>query len=41
MYEMALAEKMPVQGFHFPFPGLVYVEKDGAGYRLVPTVATI
>jgi glyoxylase-like metal-dependent hydrolase (beta-lactamase superfamily II) len=41
MYEMALAEKMPVQGFHFPFPGLVYVEKDGTGYRLVPTVATI
>ena len=25
-----------VQGFHYPFPALAYVEKDGAGYRLAP-----
>jgi hypothetical protein len=27
---------MPVQGFHYPFPALGQVEKDGNGYRLVP-----
>jgi glyoxylase-like metal-dependent hydrolase (beta-lactamase superfamily II) len=36
-YDMASAEKTQVVGFHFPFPCLGQVEKDGAGYRLVPT----
>jgi glyoxylase-like metal-dependent hydrolase (beta-lactamase superfamily II) len=36
LYDMAAADKMPIQGFHFPFPALGYIEKDGAGYRLVP-----
>lgn len=36
LYDMAAADKMLVQGFHFPFPALGYVEKDGTGYRLVP-----
>ena len=36
-YDMAAAEKALIAGFHFPFPGLGHVEKDGAGYRLVPT----
>jgi glyoxylase-like metal-dependent hydrolase (beta-lactamase superfamily II) len=36
LYDMAATEKMLVQGFHFPFPSLGYVEKDGSGYRLVP-----
>jgi glyoxylase-like metal-dependent hydrolase (beta-lactamase superfamily II) len=35
-YDMAAAEKALVLGFHFPFPSAGYVEKDGAGYRLVP-----
>jgi glyoxylase-like metal-dependent hydrolase (beta-lactamase superfamily II) len=35
-YDMAAAEKALVVGFHFSFPSLGYVEKDGAGYRLVP-----
>jgi glyoxylase-like metal-dependent hydrolase (beta-lactamase superfamily II) len=35
-YDMAAAEKALIAGFHFPFPSLGYVEKDGAGYRLVP-----
>src|ERR1700754_4615479 len=35
-YEMLVAEKMRVQGFHYPFPGLGNVVKDGNGYRLVP-----
>jgi glyoxylase-like metal-dependent hydrolase (beta-lactamase superfamily II) len=35
-YDMAAAEKALVVGFHFSFPSLGYVEKDGTGYRLVP-----
>ena len=34
-YEMALSEKMPIIGYHFPFPAAGYVEKDGNGYRLI------
>ena len=33
---MVSAEKAVVVGFHFPFPSIGYVEKDGANYRLVP-----
>jgi glyoxylase-like metal-dependent hydrolase (beta-lactamase superfamily II) len=35
-YDMLVADKMRVQGFHYPFPGLGNVVKDGSGYRLVP-----
>ena len=35
-YDMASAEKATVIGFHFPFPAIGHVEKDGNGYRLVP-----
>src|SRR5262245_59858147 len=35
-YDMASAEKALVVGFHFNFPSLGYVERDGAKYRLVP-----
>ena len=35
-HDMAAAEKALVVGFHFSFPSLGYVEKDGAGYRLIP-----
>jgi glyoxylase-like metal-dependent hydrolase (beta-lactamase superfamily II) len=35
-YDMLVAEKMRVQGFHYPFPGLGNVVKDGNGYRLIP-----
>jgi glyoxylase-like metal-dependent hydrolase (beta-lactamase superfamily II) len=35
-YDMAAAEKALVAGFHFAFPSLGHVEKDGAGYRLTP-----
>ena len=31
-----LDEKALVVGFHFTFPSVGYVEKDGSGYRLVP-----
>jgi hypothetical protein len=33
---MASAEKATVVGFHFQFPSIGHVEKDGAGYRLIP-----
>ncbi len=36
VYDMAAAEKMFIAGYHFPFPGLGWVEKAGTGYRLVP-----
>jgi len=35
-YDMAAAEKALVVGFHFSFPSMGHVEKDGAKYRLVP-----
>jgi glyoxylase-like metal-dependent hydrolase (beta-lactamase superfamily II) len=36
IFDMAAAEKILVSGYHFPFPGLGYIEKGGTGYRLVP-----
>jgi glyoxylase-like metal-dependent hydrolase (beta-lactamase superfamily II) len=36
VYDMLAAEKMLVQGFHYPFPALGYVEKSGDGYREIP-----
>jgi glyoxylase-like metal-dependent hydrolase (beta-lactamase superfamily II) len=38
LYDMAMAEKMPIQAFHAAFPGLVRVEKDGNGYRWIPAI---
>lgn len=36
-YDMAAAEKATVVGFHFSFPSIGHVEKDGAKYRLIPS----
>jgi glyoxylase-like metal-dependent hydrolase (beta-lactamase superfamily II) len=36
VYDMLVAEKMMVQGFHYPFPALAYIEKSGSGYREIP-----
>src|ERR1700716_4232412 len=36
VYDMVAAEKLQLQGFHYPFPGLANVEKDGNGYRVIP-----
>ncbi len=36
VYEMLVAEKMLVQGIHYPFPALAHVEKTATGYREVP-----
>jgi glyoxylase-like metal-dependent hydrolase (beta-lactamase superfamily II) len=35
-YDMAAAEKATIIGFHFVFPSIGHVEKDGNNYRLVP-----
>jgi glyoxylase-like metal-dependent hydrolase (beta-lactamase superfamily II) len=37
VYDMLVAEKLPVQAFHFPFPALYRVEKAGDGYKVMPT----
>jgi glyoxylase-like metal-dependent hydrolase (beta-lactamase superfamily II) len=38
VYDMLVADKMAVQGFHYPFPAIAHVEKTQEGYReiLVP-----
>jgi glyoxylase-like metal-dependent hydrolase (beta-lactamase superfamily II) len=36
VYDMLVAEKMMVQGFHYPFPALAHIEKGGSGYREIP-----
>lgn len=43
VYDMLVAERMLVQGFHYPFPALGHVERAGAGYRevLVPWNTTL
>jgi glyoxylase-like metal-dependent hydrolase (beta-lactamase superfamily II) len=33
VYDMLAAERMLVQGFHYPFPALAHIEKSGSGYR--------
>jgi glyoxylase-like metal-dependent hydrolase (beta-lactamase superfamily II) len=33
LYDQLAADKMRMQGFHFPFPAVGYIEKDGNGYR--------
>lgn len=34
--DMLAFERMMVVGYHFPFPAVGYVARDGAGYRFVP-----
>jgi glyoxylase-like metal-dependent hydrolase (beta-lactamase superfamily II) len=36
VYDMLSAEKMMVQGFHYPFPALAHVEKTATGYQEIP-----
>ena len=36
VYDMLVADRLMVQAFHYPFPGLGHVEKDGEGYRVIP-----
>jgi glyoxylase-like metal-dependent hydrolase (beta-lactamase superfamily II) len=36
LLDRAAADKMLVQGYHFPFPASGYIAKSGNGYELVP-----
>jgi glyoxylase-like metal-dependent hydrolase (beta-lactamase superfamily II) len=36
IFDMVSTDKLPVVGFHMPFPSIGFVEKAGAGYRWVP-----
>jgi glyoxylase-like metal-dependent hydrolase (beta-lactamase superfamily II) len=36
VYDMLAEEKVPVQAYHHPFPGLGRVEREGCGFRVVP-----
>ena len=35
-YDMLVAEKLQVQGFHYPFPANGRIEKTDKGYRFAP-----
>ena len=37
-YDMLVAEKLTVQGFHYPFPCVATIEKAGDGYREIPVI---
>ncbi|NEY90383.1 MBL fold metallo-hydrolase [Tabrizicola oligotrophica] len=36
IFGMVAADRIPFIGYHMPFPGLGYVEAQGAGFRYVP-----
>jgi len=36
VYDMLSAERMMLQGFHYPFPSVAHVEKTATGYREMP-----
>lgn len=36
LYDMLVAEKMPMTGYHLPSPAVGRIEKAGAGYRFLP-----
>lgn len=38
LYDKAVAERLLVHGFHFPFPALGHLVRDGDGYRMVPVM---
>jgi glyoxylase-like metal-dependent hydrolase (beta-lactamase superfamily II) len=38
IYDRVAADKIPVQGYHFPFPAVAHIEKAGTGYREIPVM---
>jgi glyoxylase-like metal-dependent hydrolase (beta-lactamase superfamily II) len=38
LFDRAVADKMRVQGYHFPFPATGHVAKRGTGYDFVPVM---
>ena len=35
---MLAADRVLLQGYHYPFRGLAYIEKSGKGYREIPVM---
>lgn len=38
LLDMAVADRMAVLGYHFPFPGVGHVMREGEAYRFVPAL---
>lgn len=38
LLDMAAADRMAVLGYHFPFPGVGHIARDGDDYRFVPAL---
>jgi glyoxylase-like metal-dependent hydrolase (beta-lactamase superfamily II) len=36
VFDLAAADRIPVTGYHMPFPAVGYIDKAGDGYRWVP-----
>jgi hypothetical protein len=36
IFDMLATEKMPFIGYHMPWPGLGYIERNGDSFRYVP-----
>jgi glyoxylase-like metal-dependent hydrolase (beta-lactamase superfamily II) len=36
VFDMAATDKLLTAGYHFPFPGIGYIDKAGSGYSFVP-----
>jgi len=37
LLDMAAADHMLIAGYHYPFPAVGYITKEGAGYTFVPS----
>ncbi|NHX27221.1 MBL fold metallo-hydrolase, partial [Escherichia coli] len=40
LLDMAAADNMAVLGYHFPFPGVGHIMRDGDAFRFVPAIWT-
>ena len=38
LLDRAAADRMLVQGYHFPFPASGYIGREGSGYHFVPVM---
>jgi glyoxylase-like metal-dependent hydrolase (beta-lactamase superfamily II) len=38
LLDMAASDRIAVLGYHFPFPGVGHVQRDGDAYRFVPAL---
>lgn len=36
IYDMIAAERLPITGYHYPFPAVGFVRKNDGGYEMVP-----